>query len=539
MPKVAAKKVVAPPRAASTPQEPHARLYWKDGRAYIDARGWAAWGGRMEALVAPGERGATKDAVQGAILFAQRLTQLRELRGQHPDGLPLPEPEPEAAPGPREAPEDLDRIATFAGWYLAEKEDRPGRKKLTRRHLKQQATRLVHAARFFKEQRGKVLLRELEPADIREYMRELRTSAPARKQPGGRRGVLSSTTQRRYLDTLGELLQAAVAEGRLEKNWVNERTDLPAVDPSPTKHLELWEAALLLEGARRLYPPDRKASHPPVYPLLAFYLLTGLIESERAGVRTLDVRLPGDAEFPRGAIIVAPNAAVRDEETRDRLKTEFRERIIPLHAQLAEILAEYLSGPDAPPGPLLFPAPGGDGTVPLGDWRKHLDRVAVYCGYQEGEVRTRRLRVTYCSHRAYTLDEHGHPMSAVKLQAEMGHGSFQMIERRYFRHTRLRAPLPRLEYRWEHWCERYGNRLGQGALEARTPDLTPKLRAVLSLLPPSGLSAKAWEVASGLPVGTFYYCRGVLMERGYVRREGTGRGSPFRPAVELADYGAA
>jgi hypothetical protein len=74
-------------------------------------------------------------------------------------------------------------------------------------------------------------------------MKELRTTPPARRrgQPGGYRGVLTSTTQRRYLDPLGELLQAAVAEGRITTNWVHERTDLPAVDPSPTKHLELWE----------------------------------------------------------------------------------------------------------------------------------------------------------------------------------------------------------------------------------------------------------------------------------------------------------
>lgn len=512
------------PRVAT---EPHARLYWKDGRAYIDARAWAAWGGKMEALVVPGERGATRDSVQGAILYAQRLTQLRELRTQHPDGLPRPEPEP-VVPAPAQEEENLNRIATFAGWYLTEKEDRPGRKKVTKAHLRQQASRLGHAARFFQKERGKELLRELDPSDIREYMKELRTNPPERLQPGGKRGVLSSTTQRRYLDTLGELLQSAVAEGLITTNWVNERTDLPAVDPSPTKHLELWEAALLLEGARVLYPPHKRGD--PIYPLLAFYLLTGVIESERAGVRTVDVRLPGDAEFPGGAIIIVPNASVRSEETKDRLKSEFRERVIPLHAQLAEILTEYLNGPNAPAGPLLFPAQGSDGSVPIGDWRTHLDNVGVYCGYAEGEIRTRRLRVTYCSHRAYTLDEHGHSMTAVKLQAEMGHGSFQMIERRYFRHTRLRAPLPQLEYRWVDWSEKYGERLGQGRRRAA---LTPKLHAVLSLLPAGGLPAKAWEVASGLPVSTFYYCRDRLVEEGYVRREGSGRGSPFLRVEEL------
>jgi hypothetical protein len=85
--------------------------------------------------------------------------------------------------------------------------------------------------------------------------------------------------------------------------------------------------------------------------------------------------------------------------------------------------------------------------------------VAVHCGYQPGEIRTRRLRVTYCSHRAYTVDEHGQPMTAVRLHAEMGHGSYQMIERRYFRHTRFRAVRPQLEYRWADWSEKAGDRL--------------------------------------------------------------------------------
>jgi integrase len=202
----------------------------------------------------------------------------------------------------------------------------------------------------------------------------VRSQAGAAARQGryrGPAGALSSTTQRRYLDTLGELLQAAVAEDRISTNWVNERTDLPAVDPSPTKHLEVWEAARLLEGARILFPLDRKG--PPIYPLLAFYLLTGVTESERAGVTVADIRFPGDPEFPNGAILVRPNAAVRDEDTRDRLKTEYRERVIPLHAQLAEILGEYLGSVNAPPGPLLFPAHDSDGTEPLRDWREQLD----------------------------------------------------------------------------------------------------------------------------------------------------------------------
>lgn len=440
---------------ADTPSpEPHARLYWKDGRAYIDARSWAKWGGKLEALIPPGERRATKDSVEAHLLFAQRLAHLRELRVEFPTGLAA-----EGKFAPQITGDPLDRIATFAGWYLAEKELRPGRKRVTKRYLRGQRQKLVYGARFFAEKRGKELLRELGPEDIRAYMKELRTVPPSTMD--GRGGfLLSSTTQRRYLDTLGELLQAAVAEDRISTNWVNERTDLPSVDPSPTKHLEFWEAALLLEGARILYPLDRKG--PPIYPLLAFYLLTGVTESERAGVTVADIRFPGDPEFPNGAILVRPNAAVRDEDTRNRLKTEYRERVLPLHAQLAEILGEYLGSVNASPGLLLFPAHDSDGTEPLRDWRKQLDQVAVHCGYQPGEIRTRRLRVTYCSHRAYTVDEHGQPMTAIRLHAEMGHGSYQMIERRYFRHTRFRAVRPQLESRWPDWADRYEYRLQQG-----------------------------------------------------------------------------
>src|SRR5690606_31854483 len=159
----------------------------------------------------------------------------------------------------------------------------------------------------------------------------------------------------------------------------------------------------------------------------------------------------------------------------DQLKTAYRERVIPLHVQLAEILQEYLKSPTAPTGPLLFPAARSGGTVPLGDWRKSLDRIATYCGFPAGSVRTRRFRVTYCTHRTYTLDESGQAMTPLKLQAEMGHGSLEMIDRRYFRHTRLRAARPQLEFRWAEWEAQYGDRLGSNgrwALDVLSPKLT-------------------------------------------------------------------
>jgi len=48
------------------------RIYWKDGRAYADFRDFAAWGGRQEALKAPGARAATSNADEAMRLCAQQ-----------------------------------------------------------------------------------------------------------------------------------------------------------------------------------------------------------------------------------------------------------------------------------------------------------------------------------------------------------------------------------------------------------------------------------------------------------------------------------
>ena len=118
--------------------EPRAELYWKRGRAYLYARAWDAWGGKLEALVPAGERHATQDRVTAAIFCGERLAELRALRKAHPDGL--------VPAGGGDDP--LDRIATFAGWYLAEKANRKGRKRVTDQRLAVQEQRLAHAARF-------------------------------------------------------------------------------------------------------------------------------------------------------------------------------------------------------------------------------------------------------------------------------------------------------------------------------------------------------------------------------------------------------
>src|SRR5690606_27470718 len=154
-----------------------------------------------------------------------------------------------------------------------------------------------------------------------------------------------------------------------------------------------------------------------------------------------------------------------------------------------------------------------------------------YCGFPAGSVRTRRFRLTYCTHRTYTLDESGQAMTPLKLQAEMGLGSLEMIDRRYFRHTRLWAVRPQLDFRSAEWEAQYGDRLGSNGRWALDV-LSPKLTTVMQALAPEGLTAKEWETAAGLPVGTFYYCRDRLVERGRVRKDGSGRGARFLPAFQ-------
>lgn len=56
-------------------------------------------------------------------------------------------------------------------------------------------------------------------------------------------------------------------------------------------------------------------------------------------------------------------------------------------------------------------------------------------------------------HCAYTCDEVGQPMTALKLRAEMGLGSLKMLEERYFKQARFRRPRPHLEYRWSDWAD--------------------------------------------------------------------------------------
>lgn len=476
-------------------REPAASITWRGGRAQGEFRQWAAWGGAREPLVPPGEKFATTDKNTAALLFADRLAELRALRELHPNGLPQT---------------DLDKIPTYVGYHIAMMENVKGRKPPTKDYIDNVLVRLTHAAAFFAS-KGVKLLRDIKADHVHDFMVHLQTHTVRGKS-------LTNTTQRQYMDSLGHMLQRAVSEGRIHRNWVREKVDLPTADASPTELLEIGECALLLESARRLFPPNEAGR--PLYALLGFLLLTGCIESERAGVELTDIKLPGDPVFPHGVVMIRPNAS------RERLKTIHRERFIPLHPQLAEILQEYLAGPNAPAGPLLFPESTANGAVPLGDWRKSLDQIAVAAGFPAGAIRTRRFRVSYATHRLCTLDDQGQPMTAWKLRGEMGHGTEQMIERRYGRYAKFRSKRSVLEFRWEEWSDRYRRQLAEGLAQI----LTPPLRRVLEVLGqvPDGLSSIQWQTSLASNPGTFFPQRYRLAQLGLIGTEEQGRGARFR-----------
>jgi hypothetical protein len=63
-----------------SPRRRKSRIYWRSGRAWADFRDYADAGGRLEPLVAPGARMATKDADVAAHLVTERLQGLEEAR---------------------------------------------------------------------------------------------------------------------------------------------------------------------------------------------------------------------------------------------------------------------------------------------------------------------------------------------------------------------------------------------------------------------------------------------------------------------------
>jgi len=415
---------------------PH--IFWRNGRAYADFRAYADVGGGRGALA---ESGSTWGTTEPAIAEALFAAQLAELQAKRAGRVGI----------------EQRRTTTLA--------------ELVRDHLlmKAKAGRTSHSHLADLEQRLRAALdhfgrerdpRSVEPADVRAWGEVL--SKAGRRRPG---------TVRHYLNALSGLYGRAQEGLYVPPNY----NPVALLQEKPTGRwkgeaafLEVADAALLLEVARILEARERKLpglennrvnATSGLYPIVATLLLTGGRKSEVLG---LDVE---DVSFDRRLVRFRPNV-------HRGLKTQTSVRDVPLWPQLRDILQQWMYGGETPRASgLLFPAPPG-GMVR--DLRKSLDAMARLAGMNEGEVRTRRFRHTYCSARLQTVQRIVKPgkdpahdpepyewieVSRFTVQKEMGHGGAQLVDRIYGHAQRNPHRSEVVEYRVEKHAEQLGHRL--------------------------------------------------------------------------------
>lgn len=403
------------------------RVYWRRRggarRAYGDFREFRDVGGGQEALVVPGEKGATTDPRLAEVLAAKRLEQLDGLRARSRDravhGLPK-----DAA------------LAAFASDHLVKK-SRAGR--VTAGWLEETEHHLNRAIAHFGAERE---LSTITVADVTQWASELLESRPS----GRRRPTMSPGTARHHLNALSNLYRRAQAEGCVVPGYnpVAAMLEKPVGRRREAEWFEVPDAALFLEAARRYTAaPGRddapakstaQPRDPAAYALVATFLLTGGRESEVLGLEV------GDVSFDRKTI------TMRQNDWR-RIKTLTSFRTVPLWPQLEEILRPYVFGA-RPPGQLLFPSFRTGREAMRVDCRKLLDAIAVRAGWQVGEIRSKRFRHTYCAARLQTIDQ-GAPVSQFTVARELGHGGDALVKRVYGHLGQVRHRAEVMEYRVE------------------------------------------------------------------------------------------
>lgn len=395
------------------------KIYWRDQgggrRAYGDFREWADVGGGQEALIPEGATQATRDPELAEILYDRRVAELRKARVSR------------AVTGVREQAE----LKAYGARHLREKK-REG--KVTEGTLALQEGHLDAAVEYFGPHRK---LTGISPEDVQRWRHWLA------KRPNGRGGKLSAGTIRKYLNTLSNLYRRAQAEQRVEVGYnpVDALVDKPSAARREAEWLEIPDAALYLEAARLYDPDDERERIPFAHALVATFLLTGGRKAEVLGLEA------GDVSFDRKLVRFRPN------EHR-RIKSSNGHRSVPLWPQLEAVLREHEGA--APRSGLLFPSPRTGGM--LRDVRKLLDGIAGTCGFDDGEIRTRIFRHTYCAARLQTTDA-GAPVAKYTVARELGHGGTQLVDRIYGHLGEIRQREEVVEYRADRYRKKLGPRL--------------------------------------------------------------------------------
>jgi integrase len=464
-----------------TPRKRRSRIYWRDRggerRAWFDGRDFQDVGGKLEPLVAAGERLATTDPDVATRLASERLDQLEAARKRR------------AFNGGRAVETQL---AAFARLHLIAKKQAG---KVTDQWLAIAELSLERAVAFFGAMRELDTIRVSHVRAWITWLEALTTAQDRRLGPG---------TVRHHLNALSNLYRRAQEEEIVLPGYnpVAALMEKPAAPRHEARWLEPHEAALVIEAARRLPPiggtaldaaameqlrseweigafgslraagkaygvsdvvvgrilrgeqaardPLDDATHAQV--LVALFLLTGCRFQEAVGLQLDDVSVD------RRTITVRPNQW-------RRLKTRTSHRVIPLWPQLEAILRAWVFGPRLDRGgTLLIPSWSANGPErPLQDLTKLLERVARRAGMPAGELRSKMFRHTYCAARLQTLDR-GAPVSLYTVSRELGHGSEDMVRRVYAHLGDVRHRAEVVEFRVEQHVERLGDRLPRLAL---------------------------------------------------------------------------
>lgn len=396
------------------------RVYWRNGRAWADFRDYADVGGKREPLRDPGEKLATQDPDVAQLRAAKRLKELDATRRGH------------AIHG---SAVKVAYLADFAQHYLIEKK-RSGA--VTDDWIAAAELYLTRAVQFFGAGRN---LASISVADVNSWVAHLQ------RLPNGRGATLSGWSARHHLGALSNLFRRAQGEGYVLPgfNPVQALLDKPKARHHEAPWLEVPEAGLFLESAKRYEPIRNDVAMPFAYPLVATFLLTGGRTAEVLGLEVEDV------SFDRKTITFRPNRW-------RRLKTRTSHRAVPLWPQLEEILRPHVFRPDAPPRTLLFPSLRTGREAMVTDIRKLLDNVAQNAGWKAGEIRSKMFRHTYCAARLQTLDR-GAPVSPYVVSRELGHGSMAMVQRVYSHLGQMRHRSEVVEYRVEPFADELGERL--------------------------------------------------------------------------------
>src|SRR5690242_2396531 len=281
-------------------RKPRLRIFTREqggaARYYGDFR---HVGGGREALVAPNEKRATTDPTIAEALFGQRLAAYQRATLRQVHGLPPETP-----------------LLAYARDHLIAKK-RAGR--VTERWIAVHEHFLNVAVEHFGAERE---LSTITAKDVSAWAGEL-TTVRARR----RKGTLSPGSVRHYLNALSNLYTRAQADGMVAPGYnpVGAMLDKPRAAKREARWLEVPDAALLLEAARRYRPERPDLAIPFAYPLVATLLLTGGRLAEVLGLEVDDVSLD------RETVTFRVN-------TWRRLKTENAFRAVPLWPQLREIL---------------------------------------------------------------------------------------------------------------------------------------------------------------------------------------------------------